>query len=37
VIWDGRDAAGMQVAGGMYFYRLEAGDFPRTQKLLLVK
>lgn len=37
VTWDGRDAAGMQVAGGMYFYRLETGSFSRTHKLLLVK
>lgn len=35
--WDGRDAAGWQVAGGVYFYRLRAGDFVEMRRLTLLK
>lgn len=35
--WDGRDAAGRQVAGGVYFYRLRAGDFVEMRRLTLLK
>jgi subtilisin family serine protease len=35
--WDGRDAAGRQVASGLYFCRLEAGDYRRTIKMALVR
>jgi flagellar hook assembly protein FlgD len=35
--WDGRDEKGREVASGVYFYRLEAGDYARTRKMLLVK
>ena len=36
-VWHGRDDAGRSVASGMYFYRMQAGRFADTQKLLLVK
>jgi flagellar hook assembly protein FlgD len=35
--WDGRDRRGSQVASGMYFYRIVAGDFRATKKMVLMK
>jgi hypothetical protein len=37
VEWNGRDDRGNPVASGVYFYRLTAGDFTRTNKLVLLK
>ncbi|MFQ5649312.1 MAG: FlgD immunoglobulin-like domain containing protein [bacterium] len=37
VIWDGRDKSGLQVASGVYLYRLQAQEFVATRKLLLTK
>jgi len=37
VSWDGQDAAGMPVAGGVYFYRLQAGEHSAVQKMLFAK
>jgi uncharacterized membrane protein len=34
--WDGRDDRGRGVAAGVYFYRLEAKDFDRTRKMILL-
>ncbi len=35
--WDGRNAFGEQVASGLYFYTLTAGDFTATRKMLIRK
>lgn len=37
VTWDGRDLNGQQVATGVYLYKMVAGDFSDTKKMLLVK
>ena len=35
--WDGRNQIGEQVASGVYFYTLTAGDFTATRKMLIQK
>lgn len=35
VVWDGRDETGHAVSAGIYFYRLTAGEFFRTRKMVL--
>ena len=37
ILWDGRDALGCAVSSGTYIYRLEAGQFSRTGKVVLVR
>jgi len=36
-VWYGRDESGHYVATGIYFYRLLAGDFVATKKMVLLK
>ena len=36
-IWNGRNQSGSPVASGVYIYRLIAGDFARTRKMVLLK
>jgi hypothetical protein len=37
VVWDSRDENGVKVTSGVYFYRIQAGEFTMTKKMLLMK
>ncbi len=37
VTWDGRNSDGTQVSSGIYFYRISAGDFSATKKMMMLK
>ena len=37
VYWDGRNGLGEQVASGLYFYALTAGDYSATRKMFILK
>lgn len=37
VDWDGTDATGRAVASGVYLYKMTAGDFSETKKMMLMK
>jgi len=37
IIWNGNDGAGNAVASGVYYYKLVAGEFSHTRKMLLLK
>ncbi len=37
VVWDGHDNNGSRVASGVYFYKLEAGAFVKTRKMVILK
>ena len=37
VNWDGADSSGRPVPSGVYFYRLEAGEFKAVRKMVIIK
>ncbi len=37
VLWDGRDNNGVPVATGVYIYRIQANDFVKNKKMVLLK
>jgi hypothetical protein len=37
VVWDGRDNAGSLVSSGVYLYRIQAGNFVKAVKMILMK
>ena len=37
IYWDGRNQFGEQVASGLYFYSLIAGDFSATRRMVILK
>ncbi len=37
VVWDGKNNLGTSVSSGVYIYRVEAGSFISTKKMMLMK
>ena len=37
IYWDGRNELGEQVASGIYFYQLSAGDYSATRRMVILK
>ena len=37
IYWDGRNGFGEQVASGLYFYHLSAGDYSATRRMVILK
>lgn len=37
VVWDGRDSSGRLVATGVYFYRVKAGKFKSSKKMVVLR
>jgi hypothetical protein len=37
VIWDGKDSFGQTVSSGVYFYKIDAGSFHQSKKMVMLK
>jgi len=37
VTWNGRNDRGVRVGAGVYLYRMEAGSFTATKKMVVVR
>ena len=37
IIWDATNDYGKSVSAGIYLYQIQAGDFMRTEKMVLLK
>ncbi|MBN1999913.1 T9SS type A sorting domain-containing protein [candidate division KSB1 bacterium] len=37
IVWNGRDQSGLPIAGGVYLYRIRAGQFKKTMRMLYLK
>ena len=37
IVWNGTDNGGRKVASGVYYYRIETGNFSQTLKMVLLK
>ena len=37
VYWDGKDNSGQNLASGVYFYSIQAGDFSDTRKMTILR
>lgn len=37
VIWDGRDGNGKSLGSGVYFYRIKAGHYQESKKMILIR
>jgi len=37
LVWDGTNSGGVAVASGVYFYRIKAGEFTQSKKMILIK
>ena len=35
--WDGKDDSGNRVSSGVYVYRMKAGDYVQSRKMVLLK
>jgi len=36
-MWDGKNAQGRDVASGLYFYVIQAGEFTQSKKMMIIK
>jgi len=37
MVWDGKDTSGYNVSSGVYFYKMDAGKYTSTKKMILMK